>query len=418
MKQKRFSNPINVNILSSDHSEKKNCHFLDQSSKENYEKIFNNIIEGIFKTTQDGKLLTVNPALAKMYGYSSPEEMISIINDFGRQGYKSHIDREKFIETIKKQESVKDFEVQAKKKNGDIFWVSVNAYGVFDSNKKLLYFEGTNIDITERKQAEKQAAMHKMQIIQADKMSTLGVLVSGVAHEINNPNNSIALSAAVLRKAWECVFPILDKYCLEPGNEIKIGAMNYKDFTNNFNRLMDGIDEGSTRIKRIVSELKEYALPDAYNGDQVISINNVTQSAIKLMGPMVRKKTKKFSMQLSAEPLMFKGSFQKIEQVIINLLQNACDALVSNKQAIRLSTANSGKKNIEIRITDEGCGIAPENMQKIFDPFFTTKRAKGGTGLGLSVSMNIVKEHDGELKFESDQEKGTTATLILPKANK
>jgi len=130
---------------------------------------------------------------------------------------------------------------------------------------------------------------------------------------------------------------------------------------------------------------------------------------------MIMKSTQKFSIEYASDLPRLKGNFQRFEQVIINLIQNACQALPDSQRGISVSTSYDEKKrSILISIQDEGMGIPPKALPHIMEPFFTTKRDSGGLGLGLSISSRIVKEHGGTLTFTSQPGKGTTAEIILP----
>jgi polar amino acid transport system substrate-binding protein len=143
-----------------------------------------------------------------------------------------------------------------------------------------------------------------------------------------------------------------------------------------------------------------------------VDINVVVRSAINLTMPHIKKKTKHFSVEYAAAPLHINGNLQRLEQVVINLVQNACDALTDDTQSISVRCVARDDK-AAIVVADTGSGILPENLAKIVDPFFTTKRESGGTGLGLSVSMGIIKEHHGDMNFESEPGNGTTVTLLF-----
>jgi C4-dicarboxylate-specific signal transduction histidine kinase len=247
-------------------------------------------------------------------------------------------------------------------------------------------------------------------LVQADKMASLGLLVSGIAHEINNPNNYISLSAPLLRKAWESLSPCIQE-CRQRLGDMVIGTIPLPEFMENIGKLMDGIEEGSRKIKRIVASLKDYARQDSLEM-RAVDINTVAKSAVNLTMPLIKKRTKNFSISCTPSPLIIKGNLQRLEQVVINLVQNACESLASEVQSIQVRCEEQGGK-AALLVTDTGCGIQPENMNKIVDPFFTTKRESGGTGLGLSVSLGIVKEHGGEMLFQSEMGKGTTVTLLF-----
>ena len=145
--------------------------------------------------------------------------------------------------------------------------------------------------------------------------------------------------------------------------------------------------------------------------------NAVVDSAVTLVRHLLSKSTDRFSASCDPDVPRIRGSFQQLEQVAVNLLTNACDALPSRDRAIRVSTRfdRSGQR-VLIEVADEGAGISAENRTRIFDPFFTTKQDRGGTGLGLSISFNIVRNHGGDLTLASEEGRGTVATVSLPLA--
>jgi polar amino acid transport system substrate-binding protein len=144
-------------------------------------------------------------------------------------------------------------------------------------------------------------------------------------------------------------------------------------------------------------------------------VNGVVQAAIRLVEPSIRKATRRFEVRYAPDLPRVRGNAQRIEQVMVNLVLNACEALPGPERAVSVATGVEGdRKTVWVRVVDEGAGIAPEHLPRLTDPFFTTKRDAGGTGLGLSVSAGIVKEHGGTLEFRSHPGEGTTVTLSLP----
>jgi len=269
-------------------------------------------------------------------------------------------------------------------------------------------------DITERRRAEEEARLQQQQLIQADKMISLGLLVSGVAHEINNPNSIAMLNTSMLTRAWESILPILEQYYEEHGDFL-IAGLEYSEMRGQLPRLLTELDESTKRIKGIVQDLKDYARKDTTRHMDAIDVNAVVQAAIRLTHNKLKKSTRHFTADLAPTLPMIRGNTQRLEQVVINLLQNSCEAITADSQAIRLATRyREADQSVLIVVDDEGSGIAGEVLHQVTDPFFTTKRAMGGTGLGLSVSAGIVKEHNGSLHFASTLGQGTTATAVFP----
>lgn len=269
-------------------------------------------------------------------------------------------------------------------------------------------------EIQERMEAERQTKVHQRQLVQADKMVSLGILVSGVAHEINNPNAVIGLNLPVITDAWTKALPVLEEYYQEHG-DFSLGAMNYSEMRSHIPILLDETSVASGRIMTIVQDLKAFSMKGTEDVVEDVDLNAVVRSAKGLVAKHLEESTKNFSVDYAPDLPSVRGVFHKLEQVIVNLLLNAGEALGDAGQAISVSTAfDPTRGSVRVEVRDEGCGIDSENLQHITDPFFTTKRASGGTGLGLSVSSRIVDEHGGSLTFHSRPREGTTAILSLP----
>jgi polar amino acid transport system substrate-binding protein len=273
-------------------------------------------------------------------------------------------------------------------------------------------------EVTERKRALEELKLHQNKLIQADKMASLGVLVAGVAHEINNPNGLILLNMPIIKEVYRDAEELLDRYFNDQG-DFMLGGLPYSRMRKEVPYLLDEMHEAANRIKRIVEELKDFSRQDSSPATDLVDINLIAQAAIRLVEPSIRTATTCFSTSYDSDMPLVSGSAQRIEQVLINLILNACQALSSNEQGISLTTGyDKDTESVIICLQDEGVGIAPENVSRLTDPFFTTKRESGGTGLGLSVSASIVKEHNGSLQFDSVPGRGTTVTLTLPNSRR
>ncbi|HEY6839238.1 MAG TPA: transporter substrate-binding domain-containing protein, partial [Geobacteraceae bacterium] len=272
------------------------------------------------------------------------------------------------------------------------------------------------LEVTERKRALEELRLHQDRLIQADKMTSLGILVSGVAHEINNPNGLILLNTPILKDVYADAEDIFEAYYRDHG-DFSLGGLPYSRMRAEVPQMFEEMQEGAKRIKRIVEDLKDFARRDDAACAEPVDVNGVVQTAVRLVETSLRKATNRFSADYAAELPPVLGNAQRIEQVVVNLVLNACQALSAPAQGISLTTFFDAQgKSIVLRIRDEGVGIAPEHFPHLTDPFFTTKREIGGTGLGLSVSAGIVKEHGGTLDFDSAPGAGTTVELRLPAA--
>ncbi|WP_084783959.1 transporter substrate-binding domain-containing protein [Marinobacterium aestuarii] len=256
--------------------------------------------------------------------------------------------------------------------------------------------------------------LQQQKLIQADKMTSLGILVSGVAHEINNPCGLLLLNLSVLQDVYRDCEDILEAHYQEQG-DFDLGGLSYARMRDEVPLMLDDMLTGAQRIRRIVDDLRDFARQGPVELSESVDLNEVVATAIRLVDNSIRKATEHFEISYADELPAFRGHGQKIEQVVINLIVNACQALESRDNAIRIETRyDAASKMLRLEVEDQGHGIAPENLARLSDPFFTTKREQGGMGLGLSVSTSIVQEHGGILEYYSAPGAGTRAVLSLP----
>ena len=247
------------------------------------------------------------------------------------------------------------------------------------------------------------------------RLASLGELAAGIAHEINNPNGVIVHNSPILKEIMNAVIPILDEYG-EAHGDFPLGRMPYSRMRERLQKLPDHIIEASQRIKCIVDDLKDFVREEGRGEQQQgADLNLALEAAVRLTANSVKKATHHFHVSYQPDLPLFIGSIQRIEQVIVNLIMNACQALPDTEAAIDISTRFDEKnKTVELSIADQGTGIKSEDLTKVTNPFFTTKRETGGTGLGLSISSRILQEHNGSLHIESFPNKGTTIVITLP----
>lgn len=298
-------------------------------------------------------------------------------------------------------------------KSGEIRWIDSYSYVRLEDQNSVTHLQGVILDVTEKKLAEEESKIQLEQLMQADKMIALGTLVSGVAHEINNPNNFVLLNVPLIEKIWTNALPILEQYYEKNGDFLLGDNLTFSKIKNSMPLLLAGINDGSVRIKNIVEDLKSFVRKDLSKFDQNVELNDVLKTSANLTANLISKSTDNFKIHFSDEPIYIKGSKQKLEQVMINLIENSCQSLINRKQAVQIFIKKDSKYAI-INVKDEGKGIEPTLVKKITDPFYTTKRNNGGTGLGLSITSKIILQHNGSLEFNSEPNKGTVATIKIP----
>ena len=220
-----------------------------------------------------------------------------------------------------------------------------------DERNNVISYDGIINDITSLKNAEEQNKIKTEQLMHADKMASLGILISGIAHEINNPNNFILLNINLLSKVWEDVKPILNQYYEEHG-DFALGGMSYKDFLEKINNSFKSILIGSERIKKIIDNLTNYSKKPKIQYKK-ISLNEVVEVSINITNNFIQKSTNNFSVKYSdGFPLVF-GNANRLEQVVINLINNSCQSLRNKDEKISIKVYEENNYAI-IEITDEG----------------------------------------------------------------
>jgi PAS domain S-box-containing protein len=286
-----------------------------------------------------------------------------------------------------------------------------------------------NVALEELAHSEHQAheALKNAQsrLVQTEKLASLGQLVAGVAHEINNPLSFVGNNVAVLERDLRDLIGLIDLYRqgenamggVRPDLLQKITDLDDRiDLSyslENLPRLIDRTREGIRRIERIVKELRLFARVDEGDWNEV-DLNPGIESSINMVKGYARKKGVRIVMDLGALPTI-RCRAARIHQVVVNLLTNAIDACAEDGGVVTVHTETEPEAmGVRIDIQDNGCGIDESIRERIFDPFFTTKPIGQGTGLGLSISYGIVHEHDGRIEVRSEANEGSCFTVHLP----
>ncbi len=269
---------------------------------------------------------------------------------------------------------------------------------------------GISRDVTKQKDIEKQ-------LVQSQKMEALGTLVAGVAHEINNPINLIIFNLPLIERVFRDFIPVLERN-LEGRPEQRFGGLSFEFLKKNLPKLILDTKMAADRVARIVTGLKHFAQKSNPAEKKPVQVNKAVENAIRLAGAALRKKKADLNLNLAPDLPLIVANLQNLEQVVLNLVINAFQAIDHDKGRVDVETRlTSSQDAVQIVVRDNGRGINPRMVKRIFDPFATDRQTNGGTGLGLSVSYNLVKAHNGHITFETEQGKGTTFTVNLPLAS-
>lgn len=354
-------------------------------SEESLETIFSSMTDGIAVTDLNGKILRVNNFFCNLLGYN-PEELI------GKTGLlyypkKNWQEIKDSFEKFKKGNSnITNWELNLSAKNGELISVSSRRTMLKDKNNNPFAVMAVFRDIRDMRLLQEQ-------LFQSEKLSATGRLISGVAHELNNPLTGIIGYSEMLMKD--------------------------SSLTGKTAERIKTIYDQSNRCKNIISNLLKFARKHGVSKTEV-SINEIIDSTLALNLYEIESGGIKVIKDLKRGIPKVLGDLNQLQSVILNLTQNAHHALLEKKE---------GEKNLKIKsdyiddkiiieVSDTGAGISEENIKKIFDPFFTTKEVGKGTGLGLSISHGIIKDHGGNIIVKSDKGDGTTFIVELPALSK
>lgn len=396
-----------------------------RESEAKFRGLVSQSLVGIFQATPSGRFLSVNPAMVSIFGYDSQEEMIASVTDVSKQLYVDPKRRHEFLFVLDTLGSVRNFEGEAFRKDGGRVWISSSVRAIRE-NGIVVRHEGMNEDITERK-------LLRDQLLQAQKLESVGQLAAGLAHEINTPTQYIGDNVRFLKDSFQDLENLLLIYerllrdamanSLSSETVAEVAAaVERADAAYLIQEIPKAIEatlEGVTRVSTLVSAMKDFAHPDTKE-KIALDLNRAIQSTIT-----VARNEWKYVADLETDfdpslPFVFcqPGEFN---QVILNLIVNASHAIADvvgkgtgEKGTIKVQTRN-GAKSVEIRVQDTGAGIPEAVRTRIFDPFFTTKAIGKGTGQGLAIARSIIVDrHHGSIDFETKVGEGTTFIIRLP----
>ncbi len=382
-----------------------------RESEERFRGIFMQNEDALFIVSRhDCGIIDANQAAISLYGYTQ-EEFIG----GGLPLLLAPLEQEQCRTEIQNSCSAGKFRIariMTRRKDGTDILASIWGKAVRLRKCEVLFCSFR--DITERFRLEEEARLLQAKLIQMNKMSSLGMLVSGIAHEINNPNHFIAVNAQMVSEAWKDAAHLLSDHYREYG-DFSLGGVLFSEMRYIMPRLLSAMSEGSERINNIVENLKDFTRQGRIAIDKPVDINKVIISSSALLNSQIGKFTDRFQVREGAGLPQVKGNKQQLEQVVINLIMNALQSLRTRSDAVTVSTLfDNEAEHIKILVSDEGVGIPQDVLNHITEPFYTTRIDEGGTGLGLSISYSIIKDHQGSLTFQSEPGRGTTAIISLP----
>lgn len=421
----RTGQVVGIAGVGRDISERRKNEDAMREMERKYRSLFEEAFVGLFELAPNGNVLQVNPAMAELLGYASPEEVPA---DMTEPLWTRAVLPERSAEFTARMQLagyIRSFEMEVYRNDGSKIWISTNARAKWQ-NGSLVGYAGMFEDITERKQLREQ-------LLQAQKLESVGQLAAGIAHEINTPIQYIGdnvrflqdtfAELATLNASYAHLLNTARKSELTPEVLEEVSVVVGKvDVDYLFGEIPIAINqtlEGISRVSTLVGAMKEFSHPGT--GEKIpLNLNHAIESTLQV-ARNEWKYVADVTMDLDPDlPLVycFPGEFN---QVVLNMVINAAHAIEDvaarggpEKGLITIRTRRLPAW-VEVRITDTGGGI-PENVRtRIFDPFFTTKEIGKGTGQGLAIARSVVVDkHQGTIDFETEEGRGTSFIVRLP----
>jgi PAS domain S-box-containing protein len=412
---------------------KERAEHLLRASEQHFRAFFKRSMVGMATIRSDKHWIEVNPALCGMLGYSMDELRQRTWSEITHSDDLTASSRN-FDRVLAGEIDEYEQDVRYLRKSGEIVYAYVAVRCLRHPDRSVDYLVALIEDISQRKQREMELAenLEKMkvlnrrleeaddQLLQSEKMASIGQLAAGVAHEINNPISFVSSNLNTLTRYVQSVFEILDAYekSASDSNDLpalaKVRAMKAELDLDYIRRdtveLLAESKDGLDRVGKIVKDLREFS----HMGEthwQWTDLHQCLESTLNIVWNELKYKctvTRNYGKlpQVLCLP-------SQLNQVFMNLFINAVQAIETRGEIV-ITTQRLGEDAVQVSISDTGSGIPPEIINRIFDPFFTTKPVGKGTGLGLSLSWNIVKRHQGRIEVTSTPGKGTTFVITLP----
>lgn len=356
-----------------------------------YQSVFEGAVEGVFEISVEGKCMTANPAMARILGYDSAEEVCSKITNSANQVWVDPDERALYTKLLEEQNVVLGFKTQFWRKDRTKIWVSIKSRRVPGPHGKTLFYSGFVEDITDRQRAEKEALKARRELWGTDRLLRMGELTASLAHELNQPLTSILSNAQAAIRF------------------IKSDRVDMKELVE----ILEDIAKDDKRAGDIIRSLRSMVKPE--EGErEVIYINDLLDETIALFNSEAIIRNIRIETKFADLLPTVEANKIQLEQVVINLLMNAAESMVDaneNRKIVVETNAVDGDK-VRVTIRDYGTGIDEQELSGIFEPFFTTKRS--GLGMGLSLGRSIIEGHAGRIWAENNSDGGATFYFELP----
>jgi PAS domain S-box-containing protein len=408
-----------------DVTERKRSEEAVAASERRYRQLAEATLDAIVVADEEGGITLFNPAAERIFGYRAAEVVgrpLTQLIPSEAQGERAGAAAGRHLWSELACIVGRTVELHGRRRDGTLFplELALSVIDVAGQGRPGVQFLGAIRDLTERNRI-------RQVLVQNEKLASIGLLSAGVAHEINNPLAFVGNNLAVLERDSKGLMELLEVYRggsarlaeADPATAARAAEVaeeiDYDYIRDNLPRLLSRTRDGVDRVTRIVHSLRGLARTDTPQ-KQETRVPDLVETSLEIIRGRMRRRHVELELEYDPASSVRCVSTQ-ISQVLLNLLVNALQAIEatpgSNRGRIGVRTRRRGEEML-IEVSDNGCGISPENRSKLFDPFFTTKDVGEGTGLGLSICHNIVTAHGGRIEVESEPGKGSVFQIFLP----
>lgn len=397
--------------ISMDITEQKLAEIELKNSQQQLNKVFQASPDGIFVlNAKNYELVSFNPAFQNMLGLKTYRLLASPLLSLPIWPTQEQADL--LQQKMKPAQSEENVEVRFINAD-DAVRVALLSWKPIDIGDQACLLVNMR-DITQLRQLEEKAKQQELKLIQSEKLASLGTMVAGVAHEVNNPNHLIQMNAELLQDFLKGLTPLLNEQ-LKSNGDTEVSGLSLAEVVDGFPELLSDIRMSSKRIDRIVKDLKDFARPNENSQFLFCDLNQIAKKTKSAIQPLLMRHNISLKLSLADDLPEIMGDANRLQQVLENLISNACEATFDEQGVVTLSTEyQAGSNSVICAVRDHGCGISQEIQKSIFDPFFTTKQNSGGTGLGLAITHSILQEHNAQLEVESQTGVGTSVRFAIP----
>jgi PAS domain S-box-containing protein len=367
-----------------------------RQAEEKFRSLFDNAVMGIYVSSLDGHMISANPALARINGYDSPEELVRCVNNIAQEWYVDPKRRKAFVETMERDGMVRNFESEIyRHKSRERIWISENARLIRDEHGQPLHYQGTVEDISERKSVERQLLLARREAESSNRAKS--EFLANMSHELRTPLNAIM------------GFSELTDLMTRDNADLQ-----------RINEYANDIHNSAAILVTLISEILDYSKVESGKlelEEGQVDIAALVDQCATMVAERARQSAIALKIETSPDLPAIRGDQRRLLQIVLNLLTNAVKFTPAGG-TVTVATALGKDGSFTLSVADTGIGIPAEDLPRVFEPFVQANRSsqhqREGTGLGLAICRSLIELHQGRIAIESEQGKGTTVRITLP----